>query len=67
MRRHFRRLRPTFNSFGAFLAFAIERSECDKHAMKHFRHSASDYMFEGDYETYMQELAAWENSDESTN
>jgi len=57
MRRHFRRLRSTFNSFEIFLVFAIERNECDKHVIKHFKHNVGNYMFEGDYETYMQELA----------
>jgi len=56
MRRHFRPLRSTFNSFEIFLIFAIERSECDKHAIKHFRHNVDNYMFENNYETYMQEL-----------
>jgi len=56
MRRYFKQLRFTFNSFEVFLIFAIERNKCNKHAIKHFKHNISNYMFENNYETYIQEL-----------
>ena len=52
MKRNFRRLRSEFHDFGGFLAYAIEHSGCDKHAVKHFKHSANGYIFEGDYEAF---------------
>ena len=62
MKQHFRRLRGSFHDFGGFLAHAVEESQCDKHAVAHFKHSASGYTFNGDYETYQRELNGWTNS-----
>ena len=57
MRRHYRLVWPLFNNdFEAFLAFAIETSECDKKAWQHFKFSAGGYVFEGDYEALMADL-----------
>ena len=53
MRRHFRQLRTLFESdFENFIAFAIEKSECDKKTKEHFKHNVEEYMFESDYETF---------------
>ena len=37
-------------NFGAFLAFAIHESRCDRFAHKHFQHAAGGYQFRGGYE-----------------
>lgn len=57
VKRHYRRLWPTFEGdFGAFLAWAIEHSECDRFGQEHFQYSAGGYIFEGDYEGFQREL-----------
>lgn len=48
IRRHFQRVRPTFESFGAFLRFAIEQSGCDNYGEKHFRKRAGGYIKEAE-------------------
>lgn len=57
MKRHFCRLWLTFNGdFSAFLAWAIEQSECDRFAQEHFRHGGGGYIFDGDYEAFQRRL-----------
>lgn len=58
MRRHFWQLRRAFEGdFGGFLKYALAHSGCDKEAVKLFRHSTAGYKFEGDYKSYMEQLA----------
>ena len=47
MRRNWVSQRENFLNFGDFLWFAIEHSECDKHAIKQFRHAADGVYSEG--------------------
>jgi len=57
MRRYFRRVWPRFNNdFGAFLAFAIDQSQCDQYAKNHFRYAGGGYIFKGNYEAFQREL-----------
>jgi hypothetical protein len=60
MRRHFRSFRHLFQGdFGGFLQFAVAHSSCDTKAREHFRHAASGYKFDGDYEAFQEELEQW--------
>ena len=57
MRRYFRKLWTLFESdFEDFIAFAIEKSECDKKTKEHFKHNIEEYMFESDYEIFRRKL-----------
>ena len=38
------------------MEYAIKHSECDRFVIKHFKHSAGGYWFEGDYEALQCEL-----------
>ncbi len=65
MRRYFRRTWPRFdNDFGAFLAFAIDQSQCDQYAKNHFRYAGGGYIFEGHYEAFQRELDDWSRRSE---
>lgn len=44
IRRHFRKLRIIYRGdFGGFLRYAIEASECDRFAVRYFKHAAGGY------------------------
>ena len=60
MRRHFQELKGVFaGNFEGFLKHALEASECDKAAVRHFKYSKAGYKFEGDFEAFERELEAW--------
>jgi transposase len=62
MRRHFHEMWPRYDgSFGEFLRCALDRSQCDQFATKHFKHSAGEgggYIFEGDIQALNERLYA---------
>ena len=62
-RRNFDCLWPSFEgSFGEFILMAVRRSQCDRFAMKHFKHSSEGgYVFEGEVEEFMQCMRQYEN------
>jgi len=55
VRRHFDDTWPRFEgTFGDFLHYAVERSECDRYPRQHFKHSG--YIFEADIRALEREL-----------
>ena len=65
MRRHWRRLRAQFQEdFENFLRHTLTISECDTHAIVHFKYNNKDYddyRFESDYETFRKNFETWAN------
>ena len=57
MRRHFEVFRSVFqNDFENFLRYAIDMSDYDRFAMKHFRHNEIKYIFEGEIKTFERDI-----------
>ena len=62
MRRHFENFRPVFQGdFEGFLRYAVEHSKCNQYAVNHYKHCASDYVFDGDIGAYHRDLERWSN------
>ena len=53
MRRHFEAFRHVFqNDFKGFLKHAIDISDYDRFAIKHFKHSTAGYIFDDEIEAF---------------
>lgn len=58
-RQHFESYWPLFEGdFERFLRWAVEKSQCDRFAVEHFHFSAGGYIFEGELETFYENLKA---------
>ena len=57
MRRHFETFRYVFqDDFEGFLRYAIDYNNYNRFAMKHFKHNAVEYIFEGKIKTFEQRI-----------
>ena len=57
MRRHFETFRSVFqNDFESFLRYAIDINNCDRFAIKHFKHNAVKYIFENEIKTFKRDI-----------
>ena len=57
MRRHFEAFRPVFqDDFEGFLRYAIDVNDCDRFAMKHFRHNIAEYIFKDEIKAFERDI-----------